>query len=461
MSDELIRRGLDWLDNYWHKKLTVVVAPLIASVVVFWAFYTPQANEISSVGLIASGVVGLIVLVIWLATNRLPRVAKGNAGIVIGILCDDPAEDKQVKTDFIANLRQLIQNGGYCFQLVELPSWSLEGLDSFSTMDQLLRKVRGHFLLYGRVKLRNKDGKPAHLLSFEGMVRHRPVPPEVSQELRTDFSRVLPRKVVIEKENDAFSFEATAEWADVSAYYIVGTAALISGDVAYAESLFKSVEKKLKQERMFVEQIKEISRRLPQRFRQLYTAWLPHLYDAYFLTRNKQYLVKCDGICSQLLLYEKTNRRAMSVKAICEFVLRRNVPAAHKLITKCRDDADSTWWYSRAFLHAYQGKMDEALSDYRHAFEGPGADKSVPIQCEDFIQTILKEEPDRIQLHFCLGLINYRAKEDYAVAAEDFGRFLSLVKAEEFEALVPKAREFLTNCQQRLVVPAPSGAKSL
>ena len=260
-----------------------------------------------------------IVFTTWVLTNRLPRVKNGNVGIVIGVLCDGPEEDRQVKIDFIANLRLLMQRGDSNFQLVELPSWALERLEHFSSMDALLTKVRGHFLLYGRVRLRNKDGKPAHLLSFDGIVRHRQTTKEIQQSLAQDFNRVLPRKVVIEKENDAFSFEATSEWTDVSTRYIVGTAALISGDVAYAENLFLYVENKLRQPHNSNAGIKEISRLLPHRFRQLYSAWLAHLYGAYFSTRDVRYLMRCDEISTRLLVYEPTNYGAMMNKAICEF----------------------------------------------------------------------------------------------------------------------------------------------
>jgi tetratricopeptide (TPR) repeat protein len=148
----------------------------------------------------------------------------------------------------------------------------------------------------------------------------------------------------------------------------------------------------------------------------------------------------------------------MMVKAICEFVLRKNVLAAQALITKCRDDSDSTWRYSSAFLHAYQGKMKEAMSDYRKAFKGTVADKSVPIQCEGFIQSVLATDPNCVQLHFCLGLINYHAKEDFAVAAEDFGKFLSMVKDGEFKSVAVKAQELLGDCKLKLSqnVLAPS-----
>lgn len=366
-----------------------------------------------------------------------------------------PVEDKQIKVDFIATLRQLIQQGGARFELVELPSWSLSEVDNPAKMSDLLQKVRGAFLLFGRVRLRDKDGKPAHLLSLEGMVRHRAVPDEVSQELRTDFTRILPRRVIIEKENDAFKFEATSEWTDVSTRYVVGTAALISGDVAYAEKLFLYVEEKVKRSRLSVDGIKEISRRLPFRFSQLYRWWLQHLYDAYFITRNKQYLIRCDKIASKLLKYEAQNLNGLMVKGICEFVLRKDVPAAHKLITKCRNEKDATWWYSRAFLHAYQGKMDEAVGDYKHAFAGPVPDVSVPVQCEEFIQIVLAEEPNRIQLHFCLGLINYHAKSDFLAAGQDFQNFLSKLKDGEFPRQKTVAEQLLEDCvsKNRAVKP--------
>jgi len=48
----------------------------------------------------------------------------------------------------------------------------------------------------------------------------------------------------------------------------------------------------------------------------------------------------------------------------------------------------------------------------------------VPIQTEEFIQEILEQEPSKTQLHFCLGLINFYAKEDYGAAERDLARFL-------------------------------------
>jgi len=91
--------------------------------------------------------------------------------------------------------------------------------------------------------------------------------------------------------------------------------------------------------------------------------------------------------------------------------------------------------------------MNEAVSDYKSAFAGSLVDKSVPIQCEEFIHIVLADEPHRVQLYFCLGLINFHAKEDYAVAADDLSLFLSKIEEGEFESEAATARRLLAACE--------------
>jgi hypothetical protein len=135
--ETLFNKALEWLERYWHKKPVAFIAPIATSAILFWYFDSAQQGKIQTTNMVLVLAAGLIVLAAWILTNRLPRVKKGNAGIVIGILCDGPDEDKQVKVDFIANLRLLMQQGGSRFQLVELPSWALDGLENFSIMNNL------------------------------------------------------------------------------------------------------------------------------------------------------------------------------------------------------------------------------------------------------------------------------------------------------------------------------------
>ena len=444
------------LELYWHKKAVVFLAPIISFIASITFFYSSQTQRVSIFGWILSAVVGIIVLCIWFLTNRLPRVAKGNVGIVIGIICDSPEEDKQIKADFVERLRELIQQGEGNFQLLELPSWSLRNIGDAGIVSDYLNRTKGHFMLYGRVRKRNVDGREAHFLNFEGAVRHGPVSAEIQRDLNVDFTNTFPRRVIIGVENDVFQFEATSEWTELCTRYIVGMAAFISGDGLYAEKMLLYVESKLRQQKSTVAGIQEIARRLPERFEKLYSVWLFHLHQYYFGTHERKYVAKADEISTKLLARNPRNLQAMTYKAICEFVLRRDVPAAHKLITKCRNNSDSTWWFSRGFLHVYQGKMEEAVSDYRRAFAGPIQDVTVPVQTEEFIQIILAEEPDRVQLHFCLGLINFYAKSDYIAAQRDFKNFISKVKDDQFPSQVTTARELIDECKKGEAFATPS-----
>ena len=46
-------------------------------------------------------------------------------------------------------------------------------------------------------------------------------------------------------------------------------------------------------------------------------------------------------------------------------------------------------------------------------------------ETEEFILWVLDQEPDKFQLHFCLGYINSEAKDDAILALEEYEAFLA------------------------------------
>jgi hypothetical protein len=99
--------------------------------------------------------------------------------------------------------------------------------------------------------------------------------------------------------------------------------------------------------------------------------------------------------------------------------------------------------YSEAFLIAYDGDLEGAYRVYRRAFESPLSDQTVPTQCEEFIQVVIDEEPDRKWLYYCLGLINYRAKGDLKAARDDFARFIDSVDPSRFKRHIDVAHKWV------------------
>jgi len=105
-----------------------------------------------------------------------------------------------------------------------------------------------------------------------------------------------------------------------------------------------------------------------------------------------------------------------------------NVETRPFVFHKANNKRDAAWLYSKAFLLAYQGgDLSQAYHAYQQAFKGSTA-PIVPIEVEEFILNVLENEAEKIQLWYCLGLINFFKKEDYLLAKEYFKKFISLAK---------------------------------
>ena len=68
---------------------------------------------------------------------------------------------------------------------------------------------------------------------------------------------------------------------------------------------------------------------------------------------------------------------------------------------------------------------------------------------------VLEQEPDKIQLHFCLGLVNFLGKGDYARALQDFEKFLEAASKEQFEEQIRLAEAYIGNIRGRVGATNP------
>jgi len=74
-------------------------------------------------------------------------------------------------------------------------------------------------------------------------------------------------------------------------------------------------------------------------------------------------------------------------------------------------------------------------------------DPAIPAQIEEFMCWLLEEEPQKYQLHYCLGFINWKIKGDKAQAIKDFEIFLSRGNKQEFTIERELARIWISEIQ--------------
>jgi hypothetical protein len=75
---------------------------------------------------------------------------------------------------------------------------------------------------------------------------------------------------------------------------------------------------------------------------------------------------------------------------------------------------------------------------------------SIPVETEEFILRVLRQEPDKIQLHFCLGLVNWQGKNDKKRAVGDFKAFIDAGGSERFADECSLARAYIATLEGEL-----------
>jgi hypothetical protein len=131
----------------------------------------------------------------------------------------------------------------------------------------------------------------------------------------------------------------------------------------------------------------------------------------------------------------------------------RNLRLAMKEILHAKSKSNPAYLLSRAFIYAYKGSIDKADKIYEEILSPQYNSDTINIlQIEIFIQNVLHEEPNKTELYYCLGLINFKIKEDYKLAIKNFNKFVINVEGKIESSnpiLIEKAKSYIISCQKK------------
>lgn len=421
-----------FLEKHWYEKSGLVAALIFTTIV--------EGTLLSKGG--ASGKETFLVFVVswiaivtawWFTALRIPKTPKDMVGFLVSIECPDDKESEKLREDFVVPLRQLIKSGkvGGDFHFIQLPQHQARKIKEHDDAKALAAKTGAHFIFYGRVRLREIEGKEHHIIDLEGAVSHKPIPIAVSEILAREFSELLPRKVRMPTDNDYLTLEFTSEWAEKVAKYIIGIAASCSGDFDYAETLFLDVQKRLDGKHKGFPIYAKLEERIPIRLSELNEV------------RAKGALLKWNESCddadidelgSYLEKIDESRRNepiVLTLSAIHAFLKNRDIKAAKAFLRKLKKELGGVFNYDMAFLCGYERDLAGAIRHYRKAI-GYDVEPDIITQVEDFICLFLEQEPDKYQLFHCLGFFYWKVKGDLILAETAFNNFLNTGDKNEF-----------------------------
>ena len=228
-------------------------------------------------------------------------------------------------------------------------------------------------------------------------------------------------------------FNSHQNGTDIVSRYIIGIAAMYSRDLSYAESLFLEANNRLESKDSRFPAYQKLTQRIPIRIDEINELRAHASYISWTKTHEDKFI-------DELGLYlEKININMKSVlhlRSIYTFLKERDINEAIGFLNQLKKRNEGLYHYNMAFLKGYDGDLKSATRSYRQAVMYTITPSALS-QIEDFICWILKIEPEKIQLYFCLGFFNWKAKGDLAQAIKDFRSFLEAKSSIEF----PKERK--------------------
>ncbi len=302
------------------------------------------------------------------------------------------------------------------------------------------------FVLYGDIRTRNHKGKEFYVLRIVSMVSHALTNEANKKLLQQEMNHLLPMESMIDCKQDLEGFELTSQQFATGAKYTISVALFISGQTEEAIELIRSIYSSLKIVRKQTEipGTEKLINLIPDRL----TNFMLHAVRVQFwkwrTENSNHYLTAVEDLIVAVPKECEMLPEVLTFRATCAFLLRRDVEESQRLIrlTSIQLPKAPHNKYSLAFLAAYSGNLDVAYKNYRAAFSLDDSDE-LSIEIEEFIARILEEEPDKYQLHFCLGLINLKKKQDFLQAERDFRCFIEKADKAVYEKQIEVTHKYL------------------
>lgn len=400
--------------------------------------------------------VNIIWLLFWLYVRKcLPKNKKGCIGIFICIQTENDKQKNRLKNDFVKRMRELIfqKNLKNIIHVVLLNNYQAEyaigvlneyakdkqNKDTNKEWQKVRKRTQGHFFIYGSIKER-QDGENRYFLDLEALVIHAPVQFPAQKQIVKDFLSVWYKQISFQEKIEFKGFQFAADSIFIAVQYVVGIAALVSGDISLALELHT----KLDNDPYFL------------RFNKLPPNLLNVKRKIRILLAEENYLIakalSKEGVSYETEKYlEKSlaiepNYGAYLLKSIVEFSYKNNPREALKCVYLARDLAksDGTWRYNEGFLLMYMEKFEKALEVYSKiiniSYDG---EENVLKEIYEFNQDFLKKHSEKIQSYFIIGYLKYKKESNYPDGLEYLEKFISVSNSQDkYRLLREKAEEY-------------------
>lgn len=357
----------------------------------------------------------------------LPKNKKGKIGIIIAVDAEDVESEKRLQNDLLIPLKQYFstKDNQSIFWIVDLPIRENKKIKDFQTSLKYLEKTKSHYAIYGNLRKRMHDGKVNYVFNLDGSVRHAPVPMFQSNILSNDFRAKLPKIWNFPQDQELFGFEVAADLITNVTKYIIGVAAYLSGDYSLAFKLYADLSRELKETEN--PQLLEIKKSIPKRMVEVSNSILFWLYVSFNTTRDRSFIKRAEQFIPVLEIYDPGNYQFRVFKSLYLFLIKGDVRGSIKILKKTKNPSNDVYLFNMAFLYAYDQDLKKAKKCY-DKISLARIPPNILAEVEVFMSEVIEKEENNTGLYFARGYLNFKFKQDLALARVDLEKFVSGMK---------------------------------
>ena len=422
------------LKKYWENKYTIIflltvdIHPLYKYLSSSFGFSTSNVSIIIVT-------INIILLLIWIKTTRLPVVKKNEIGLLLILNSENKLVKNKLKLDLIQKLHlTLNRNPSVKIKIITLSDFRTDEFfnkmlntsnsEKLEILKYYLNQTNSINVIYGNCLVRNHKNKACYYFDLQTASKHKFLNINVKTHFLKDMLSSMTKEYIIPKDDEIIGFKITAENIDFTAKYIIGTTCILNNDVKSAISIHHELYNNI----TFVEKNKKLNKKL-----EYIKNNLPNLIieEAKWLASSNYFegnLIEMKRYINIIQLFEKNNYYGSVLLSIYYFLKNRDIEKSfHELELARKNQKNYTWLLNRAFLFSYLGELDNAYKAYVRLMK-KSMSMSTILESEEFIWKIYKEEPDKIQLLYALGVVNYFIKKDHKLALNYFIEFSESIK---------------------------------
>ncbi len=432
MAEDLTKSLYHDVKKHWYNYNGLAALLGLTTLIVF--VFVVQFNLPLSVSTIVWGLSISGATFFW--TKSQKRFDKTKFGVGIALSVEANPSCQELYQDFVSALSTLFDNKTIRQELefIEFPLAVADSIKTGENAITLAQRTHANVLLHGKVRRREHGGSEKNIVDLRCTVRHVPLNHDVSAVFAKELNIALPGRWFFRADQNFLEAEFAAQHVASVSKYIIGVTCAFAGDYVSAEDFLVQAHAELKALPASLEITDKIISRIEGHLIAVYRSVIEDKLNGWRATGDKAILAEVSDRIEKLLNISPNDFFGRNAAAISQIVLLDDAETAENELMASEEKNTPTWNYNKAFLRAYQGDLDSAYKYYRKAFEYSlkHGELSIIAQCEEFIHEVVANKPEAGQLYFCLGLINYKAKKDYIVAAEYFEKFLSSTSAEDY-----------------------------